>query len=70
MSVCLAYIDNYDEVKSTTPEVNRPLVLAEIDKILSAYTAENNGFIRKYENDKYLLIFQNRDLEVVESKKI
>ncbi|NMA86402.1 MAG: phosphoesterase [Tissierellia bacterium] len=69
LSVCLAYIDNYDEVKSTTPEVNRPLVLAEIDKILSAYTAENNGFIRKYENDKYLLIFQNRDLEVIESKK-
>lgn len=34
LSVCLAYIDNYDEVKSTTPEVNRPLVMAEIDNSL------------------------------------
>ncbi len=36
MAVCLAYIDNYDEVKSTTPEINRPLVLAEIDKTINA----------------------------------
>lgn len=69
LSVGLAYIDNYDEVKSTTPEVNRPLVLAEIDKTISAYTSENHGFIRKYENDKYLLIFENKSLEAIQNRK-
>lgn len=67
--VCLAYVDNYDEVKSTTPEVNRPLVLAEIDKTISAYAAMNNGFMRKYENDKYLLIFENKNLKSIQNKK-
>lgn len=69
LTVCLAYVDNYDEVKNTTPEVNRPLVLAEIDKTISSYAAEHNGFTRKYENDKYLLIFENKDLQVIQQKK-
>ncbi|NMB26604.1 MAG: phosphoesterase [Tissierellia bacterium] len=69
MAVCLAYVDNYNEVKSTTPEVTRPLVLAEIDKTIGAYAATNNGFVRKYENDKYLLIFENKDLKSIQSKK-
>ncbi len=69
MVVCLAYVDNYDEVKNTTPEVSRPLVLAEIDKTISAYAANNNGFVRKYENDKYLLIFESKDLESMQNRK-
>ncbi len=69
LSVCLAYIDNYDEVKSTTPEINRHLLLAEIDKTISAYVSANNGLIRKYENDKYLLIFESKDLEAIENRK-
>lgn len=69
IAICLAYVDNYDEVKSTTPEVNRPLVLAEIDKTISAYAAMHNGFMRKYENDKYLLILENKNLEAIQYKK-
>jgi c-di-AMP phosphodiesterase-like protein len=69
ISVCLAYVDNYDEVKSSTPEVNRPLVLAEIDKTLGAYATMNNGFVRKYENDKYLLIFENKNIKSIQDKK-
>ncbi len=30
--VVLAYVDNYDDVKSNTPDINRPMLLAEIDK--------------------------------------
>lgn len=69
MAVCLAYIDNYDEVKNTTPEINRPLVLAEIDKTINAYATMNNGLVRKYENDKYILIFENKDLQQIQNRK-
>lgn len=69
LGICIAYVDNYDEVKSNTPEVNRPLVLAEIDKIISAYATKYNGFMRKYENDKYLLIFENKNLQIIQQKK-
>lgn len=69
LGICIAYVDNYDEVKSNTPEVNRPLVLAEIDKTISAYATKYNGFMRKYENDKYLLIFENKNLQIIQQKK-
>src|SRR5699024_9233792 len=67
--VCLAYIDNYDEVKSSTDDVNRPIVLAEIDKKLNSYANEVCGFTRKYENDKYLIIFENKYLRQIETRR-
>ncbi|MBU5439352.1 DHH family phosphoesterase [Tissierella sp. MSJ-40] len=67
--VSLAYVDNYDDVKSSTSEVNRPLVLAEIDKKLNTYFSRYNGIVRKYENDKYLIIMENNPFEVIQGKK-
>ncbi|MBZ2175412.1 DHH family phosphoesterase [Schnuerera sp. xch1] len=69
ISVCLAYIDNYDEVRNNTSEVNRPLVFAEIDKILNSFANMNKGLVRKYENDKYILIFESRYLKEIQDKK-
>lgn len=69
MAVCLAYVDNYDEVKSTTPEINRPIVLAEIDKAINTYATMNNGLTRKYENDKYIIIFENKNLQQIQNRK-
>ncbi len=66
---CVAYIDNYDEIKSTTPDVDRPIVLAEIEKILNSYVSENNGFIRKYENDKYIMVFEKEYIEIIKDRK-
>lgn len=67
--VCVAQVDNYDEVKSNTDEVNRPIVLAEIDKSINAFASSINGFVRKYENDKYIIIFENKYLKELETKR-
>jgi len=67
--VALVYVDNYDDVKNNTPEVNRPLVLAEIDKNINTYFAKHNGIVRKYENDKYLIIIENHGFKCIETKK-
>lgn len=69
VNVGLIQIDNYDDVRNNTDETNRPIVFAEIDKMLNSLAARINGFIRKYENDKYLIIFENRHLENLEMKK-
>lgn len=69
INIGLIQIDNYDEVRSSTDEVNRPLVFAEIDKRLNTLITRLNGFIRKYENDKYIIIFENKHLENLEAKK-
>ncbi|WFA08360.1 DHH family phosphoesterase [Tissierella sp. Yu-01] len=65
----LVYVDNYDDVKNNTLDVNRPLVLAEIDKQVNAYFSQYNGIVRKYENDKYLVVINNEALEDVEARK-
>lgn len=67
--VVLVYVDNYDDVKKSTPEVNRPLVMAEIDKHISGYFAKHNGIVRKYENDKYIVIIENSAFMEMEHKK-
>ncbi len=67
--VVLAYVDNYDDVKNNTPEVNRPLVMAEIDKNINSYFAKHNGVVRKYENDKYFIIVENNGFKSIESRK-
>ena len=67
--VALAYVDNYDDVKNSTLEVNRPLVMAEIDKRINSYFSGQNGVVRKYENDKYLIIIENSAFVNMESKK-
>ena len=61
--ITLINVDNYDDVKNTTPDVNKPLVLAEIDKRINAYFTRYDGIVRKYENDKYLVITDNAALE-------
>ena len=65
----VAYIDNFGEVRNSTPEVNRPLIQAEIDRVLNNYTYEHKGFIRKYENDKYTMIFEKKDIDDIVDKK-
>jgi len=68
-NVCLIQVDNYDDVKDNTDEADRPAVLAEIDRRLNTLAARINGLIRKYENDKYLIIFENKYLEQLETKR-
>ncbi|WP_352418761.1 DHH family phosphoesterase [Proteiniborus sp.] len=69
VNVGLIQIDNYEDVRNNTDEANRPIVFAEIDKMLNSLAARTSGFIRKYENDKYLILFENRHLDNLETKK-
>lgn len=67
--VALAYVDNYDDVKNSTPEVNRPLLMAEIDKHIASYFGDQQGIVRKYENDKYIIMMENSAFINIEKKR-
>ncbi|MDR7869789.1 MAG: DHH family phosphoesterase [Tissierellaceae bacterium] len=67
--VSLIYIDNYDDVKNNTPDIHRPQLIAEIDKNITEYFTKHNGIVRKYENDKYLVLIDNEALVKVQEKK-
>lgn len=68
-SVCLIEVDNYDDVRKKTESFRVPVVFAEVDKILNEFTRSIDGFIRKYEQDKYIIVFENRFLETLEDSK-
>ncbi len=61
--VAYVYVDSYSDVKNSTPDVQRPLLMAEIDRKLNQYFAERKGIIRKYENDKYIVLIENHVYE-------
>lgn len=62
-------VDNYDDVMSETKEDKRPFLASEIDSKINLWASRMNALIKKYQNDKYIVIFENRYLENLEVKK-
>ena len=45
------YLDNYEDLRSSTDSVSRPQVLGAVDRKINEYFNGHNGIVRKYEND-------------------
>lgn len=65
----LVQVDNYDDVMNETKEDKRPFVTAEIDKKVNLWASRMNALIRKYSSDKYMVIFENKYLANLVTKK-
>jgi c-di-AMP phosphodiesterase-like protein len=68
-AVCYVQVDNFDEVMATCHEENRPELLARIDKTITHWTQGMNGFIKKYDSDKFLVVLSVKDLKVAMNQK-
>ncbi|OPL07902.1 MAG: phosphoesterase [delta proteobacterium ML8_F1] len=62
-------VDNYDEVVNNTKEEKLPFVLSEIESKINAWGARMNGMVKRYQNDRYMIIFENKFLSNLEEKK-
>jgi c-di-AMP phosphodiesterase-like protein len=67
--IILAFIDNYDDIKSSTPDTHRPILMAEIDRMVNEYFNQHNALVRKYESDKYLIIINQVDFEKIKQSR-
>ncbi|MCI8401485.1 MAG: DHH family phosphoesterase [Lachnospiraceae bacterium] len=67
--VGLIYLDNYDEVLESIEEVRRSLLVALIDRKINRYVIRMNGFIKKLEKDKYLVLIKKRCLTGMKEDK-
>ncbi|MGG7179214.1 DHH family phosphoesterase [Clostridium paraputrificum] len=68
-SVVLIEVDNLNEALDTTEENNRPLVVAEVERMINAYAHKINAMIRKYDTNKYILSVQDKYIkEQIEEK--
>lgn len=63
------HIDNYDELMTNTPSERRPLLFAQIDRIISVYFHERGAALKKYESDKYVGVLNANQLEEFEKDK-
>lgn len=60
----MAYIqiDNYDDVLQGLSESQRTSVVAEVNKLLAEWVAENEAVLKKYADDMYLAVFNRQSL--------
>ena len=58
---CLVVIDNYDEVLKETPNSNHGALLGEIERCVNAWVSNANGVSRRYEREKFLVFFHNKE---------
>jgi c-di-AMP phosphodiesterase-like protein len=60
----MAYIqiDNYDDVLQGLSESQRTSVLAEVNKLLAEWVAENEAVLKKYADDMYLVVLNRQNL--------
>lgn len=69
MVVALIEIDNYDEVLKSMDDINRPILVAEIDKKINSFTSSLNAFVRKYDTSKYVAVFEEQNIKKVIEEK-
>lgn len=66
--IALIYVDNYEEL-SSDQQFHRTTVLAEVERMVAELCREVEGVYRRYENGRFLLIFEARMLEQLETDR-
>ncbi|MGN1330734.1 MAG: DHH family phosphoesterase [Clostridia bacterium] len=70
MCICIAVIDNYEElIQKLSPE-EKPTVLAKIDKTIYDWASSSGGLVIKNERDTYIFLFEQKYLADIEKNKI
>jgi len=65
----LIYIDNYEEVIDSNEDARKPIITALMERALGKFAKEIDGVLKKYEKDKYVLIFQKKYLIELENNR-
>lgn len=63
------FVDNLDEVKGAGDEAYRAKVQSVIDTSITNYFTSYNGFVRKYEPDKYMIGLDGESFNKIRNKK-
>ncbi|MBQ9737352.1 MAG: DHH family phosphoesterase [Clostridia bacterium] len=69
MVECVVIIDNYDEVLKETEDSEHGALLGEIEQKINSWVSLGNGIIRKYERDKFIVFFSNKNFEKIMENK-
>lgn len=67
--VGLVEVDNFDEVIKSLDEGEKPALIASIDKKLNSWASDINAAIRKYDDNKYVMFFEEKNLNQLQEKR-
>ena len=67
--VSIVLVDNYDELADSLPDAEIASLNAQINTQIDQWTEENNGLLRKMERNRFLLLFEVRDLAAMAEGK-
>lgn len=67
--LALINVDNFEDVMNETKEEKIPFVTSEIEKRVNLWATRMNGMIKRYQKDKYIVIFESKYLENLEAKR-
>jgi c-di-AMP phosphodiesterase-like protein len=67
--VAVIEIDNFDEISKKMDRVEKTSLMARIEKELNVFAQRMNGFMVKHLDDRFLVIFENRFLDNLMTKK-
>ena len=67
--VSIVLIDNYDELINGLPDSSVSALDAQLNKAISAWLEEHQALLRKVERNRYLLVFESKDLAALQEKK-
>ncbi len=68
LALALLQVDDYDEVFQGMIEEQRPLLVAEVDKLLREWARSLKAYLRKDGRDRYLLLLPARELASLEER--
>ena len=62
-------VDGYEEVLRSADEENRPLITADIERILSTFETESKAAMKRVSKDKFFLVMNREELKKIELDK-
>ncbi|WP_129582282.1 DHH family phosphoesterase [Miniphocaeibacter massiliensis] len=62
-------IDNYDEIYENTEDNVRPMVFAEVDRVINNFVQQYKGYSVKFEQEDYFVIISHENLEQIMENK-
>lgn len=67
--VLTMYIDNFDDLRQSTKASDRSSLTGEIDRIIMNYFEKFGAMVRKYENDRYMVMIHYEDYKKIYDSK-
>jgi c-di-AMP phosphodiesterase-like protein len=65
----IVVVDNFDELANTLPDAETAGLTAQINTKINEWAEANNGLMRKMDRNRFLLLFEVRDLAAMAERK-